>query len=106
MSTAPAGITGLDRIAQAKLPVSDLALSAQHRPARTHHPTPLLRQGTGPRPCARPDARRRSVTYRATVDYIAWFNGTRLHSALGYLTPNELTSSRPAPRPTRKPSRR
>jgi transposase InsO family protein len=27
---------------------------------------------------------------RATVEYIAWFNGTRLHSALGYLTPNEF----------------
>jgi hypothetical protein len=24
------------------------------------------------------------------VDYIAWFNGIRLHSALGYLTPNEF----------------
>lgn len=25
----------------------------------------------------------------AIVEYIAWFNGTRLHSSLGYLTPNE-----------------
>ena len=26
---------------------------------------------------------------RAVFDYIAWYNGTRLHSTLGYLTPNE-----------------
>jgi transposase InsO family protein len=26
---------------------------------------------------------------RAIVDYVGWFNGTRLHSALGYVTPNE-----------------
>jgi transposase InsO family protein len=32
----------------------------------------------------------RAAARRATVDYIAWFNGTRLHSALGYLTPNEF----------------
>jgi transposase InsO family protein len=29
---------------------------------------------------------------RATVDYIAWYNGTRLHSALGYQTPDEYES--------------
>ncbi len=27
---------------------------------------------------------------RAIVDYIGWFNGTRLHSTLGYVTPNEF----------------
>ena len=26
---------------------------------------------------------------RAIVEYIAWYNGTRLHSALGHLTANE-----------------
>ena len=26
---------------------------------------------------------------RAVVEYIAWFNGTRLHSTLGYPTPDE-----------------
>jgi transposase InsO family protein len=31
----------------------------------------------------------RARARRAIVEYIAWFNGTRLHSALGYLTPNE-----------------
>ena len=32
---------------------------------------------------------------RATVDYIAWYNGTRLHSALGYQTPDEYESITP-----------
>ena len=31
----------------------------------------------------------------AVVAYIAWFNGTRLHSALGYLTPNEYERATP-----------
>ena len=32
----------------------------------------------------------RAAARRAIVDYIAWFNGTRLHSALAYQTPNEF----------------
>jgi transposase InsO family protein len=35
----------------------------------------------------------RTAARRATVDYIAWFNGTRLHSALGYLTPDEFETT-------------
>jgi putative transposase len=31
----------------------------------------------------------RTRARRAITEYIAWFNGTRLHSALGYLTPDE-----------------
>jgi transposase InsO family protein len=31
----------------------------------------------------------RARARRAIVEYIAWFNGTRLHSALGYVTPDE-----------------
>ena len=32
----------------------------------------------------------RATARRATVEYIAWYNSTRLHSTLGYLTPNEF----------------
>ena len=32
----------------------------------------------------------RTAARRATVEYLGWFNGTRLHSALGYQTPNEF----------------
>jgi transposase InsO family protein len=35
----------------------------------------------------------RAAARRATVEYIAWYNGTRLHSALGYQTPNEYEST-------------
>jgi putative transposase len=29
----------------------------------------------------------RAMARRATVEYIAWYNGTRIHSALGYQSP-------------------
>jgi putative transposase len=32
----------------------------------------------------------RAMARRAVVEYIAWFNGTRLHSTLGYRSPAEL----------------
>jgi putative transposase len=35
----------------------------------------------------------RAAARRATVGYIAWFNGTRLHSALGYITPDEFETA-------------
>jgi transposase InsO family protein len=35
----------------------------------------------------------RAAARRATVDYIGWYNGTRLHSALGYQTPDEYEST-------------
>ena len=35
----------------------------------------------------------RSGARHAVVEYIAWFNGTRLHSALGYLTPDEYEAA-------------
>jgi transposase InsO family protein len=38
----------------------------------------------------------RASARRAVVEYIGWFNGTRLHSSLGYLTPNEYEATTPA----------
>jgi transposase InsO family protein len=35
----------------------------------------------------------RASARRAVVDYIGWFNGTRLHSSLGYLTPDEYEAT-------------
>jgi transposase InsO family protein len=35
----------------------------------------------------------RALARHAIVDYIAWFNSTRLHSSLGYQTPNEFEAA-------------
>jgi putative transposase len=32
----------------------------------------------------------RAMARRAIVEYIAWYNGTRLHSTLGYRSPAEF----------------
>jgi putative transposase len=35
----------------------------------------------------------RAMARRAIVEYIAWYNGTRLHSTLGYMTPDEFETA-------------
>jgi transposase InsO family protein len=36
----------------------------------------------------------RAGAIRAVVEYIAWYNGTRLHSTLGHLSPADLENDR------------
>jgi hypothetical protein len=81
------------------------------RPVRRPHPAPLRGQGhrRGPRLPRRAHRRPRLITSqartrlhqprlprpraaacRAVVEYIAWYNGTRLHSTLGYRSPADF----------------
>jgi putative transposase len=52
----------------------------------------LLRRAQGRMPPQRAWPTR-AAARRAIVDYIAWFNSTRLHSSLGYQTPNEFEAA-------------
>lgn len=42
----------------------------------------------------------RRAARRAIIDYIAWYNGSRLHSALGYTTPHEYETATVSPTDT------
>ena len=44
----------------------------------------------------------RASARRAVVEYMGWFNGTRLHSSLGYLTPDEYEAKQPNEKNSRK----
>ena len=61
-----------------------------------------LAEGRVPGPAALAD---RAAARRATVDYIAWYNGARLHSALGYQTPDQYESITPRRSLLRQPDR-